>query len=205
MDLEVTDKDKKTAFYPEETLNTTEMQSATFIEKHVASLSICKSQSNQGVFCLILIFFSHTAESQRSRTSFSDAVANEKMENSQDLFEDTVIDEEAISQFINNTLDGNNEKRVDQSALHLESDDDELVELLLDLQCEGNNQREEVLSQLSKEKYQQEVDDTLEMTQIWNDDDFDKFIANTEAAAENEQAEDTFSEEEEFDSDDVLD
>ena len=59
MDLEVTgtDKDKKTAFYPEETLNTTEMQSATFIEKHVASLSICKSQSNQGVFCLILIFF----------------------------------------------------------------------------------------------------------------------------------------------------
>ena len=60
MDLEVTDKDKKTAFYPEETLNTTEMQSATFIEKHVASLSICKSQSNQGVFCLILIFFFRT-------------------------------------------------------------------------------------------------------------------------------------------------
>ena len=48
----------------------------------------------------------HAAESQRSKTSFSDAaVANDKMENSQDLFEDTVIDEEAISQFLNDTLE----------------------------------------------------------------------------------------------------
>jgi len=194
-DLEATvlvdDKGKKTAFYPEETLNTTELQSATFIEKHIASLSI--------------------SESQRSKTSFSDAaVANDKMENSQDLFEDTVIDEEAISQFINNTLEEENSEKkaaaADQSGLYLESDDDELVELLLDLQCEGTNTREEVLSQVKSkdEKYQQEVDDTLEMTQIWNDDDFDKFIANTEAAAENQLDDDTFWEEE-FDSDDVLD
>ena len=130
------------------------------------------------------------------------------MENSQDLFEDTVIDEEAISQFLNNTLEEENteKKAADESALYLESDDDELVELLLDLQCEGTNTREEVLSQVKSkaEKYQQEVDDTLEMTQIWNDDDFDKFIANTEAAAENQLDDDTFWEEE-FDSDDVLD
>ena len=154
-------------------------------------------------------FFLHAAESQRSKTSFSDAaVANDKMENSQDLFEDTVIDEEAISQFLNNTLEEENteKKAADESALYLESDDDELVELLLDLQCEGTNTREEVLSQVKSkdEKYQQEVDDTLEMTQIWNDDDFDKFIANTEAAAENQLDDDTFWEEE-FDSDDVLD
>ena len=44
--VQVDDKGTKTAFYPEETLNTTELQSATFIEKHIASLSICKSKSN---------------------------------------------------------------------------------------------------------------------------------------------------------------
>ena len=168
-----------------------------------------KCQTVSDLFKKILLFFLHAAESQRSKTSFSDAaVANDKMENSQDLFEDTVIDEEAISQFLNNTLEEENteKKAADESALYLESDDDELVELLLDLQCEGTNTREEVLSQVKSkdEKYQQEVDATLEMTQIWNDDDFDKFIANTEAAAENQLNDDTFWEEE-FDSDDVLD
>ena len=38
-----TDDDLKKTFYPDETVSGTDMQSATFIEQHVASLTICKS------------------------------------------------------------------------------------------------------------------------------------------------------------------
>ena len=136
------------------------------------------------------------------------------MEDSQDLFEDTVIDEAVISQFLSNNTDKKaDDKRSD--TMYLDSDDDELVELLIDLQSEKNpHQIDDVLSQVkSSEKYQREVEDTLEMSQIWNDDDFDAFIARTEAevlkavaqqAEEDELDEDTLGEEESNSDDNVL-
>ena len=136
------------------------------------------------------------------------------MEDSQDLFEDTVIDEAVISQFLSNNTDKKpDDKRSD--TMYLDSDDDELVELLIDLQGEKNpHQVDDVLSQVkSSEKYQREVEDTLEMSQIWNDDDFDAFIARTEAevlkavaqqAEQDELDEDTLGEEESNSDDNVL-
>merc|ERR1711976_6718 len=142
------------------------------------------------------------------------ANSSAKMEDSQDLFEDTVIDEAVISQFLSNNTD----KKADDKrsvTMYLDSDDDELVELLIDLQSEKNpHQIDDVLSQVkSSEKYQREVEDTLEMSQIWNDDDFDAFIARTEAevlkavaqqAEEDELDEDTLGEEESNSDDNVL-
>ena len=90
------------------------------------------------------------------------------MEDSQDLFEDTIVDEAVISQMIDFVSEEDN-----QTTLHLDSDDNELIELLQDLQDENPSQRDQVLSQVAKERYQQEVEDTLEMTQIWNEHDFD--------------------------------
>lgn len=122
--------------------------------------------------------FSFSAEpSQRSKTSF--VSANDNLEDSQDLFEDTIVDEAVISQLID--LASAEET---QTNLHLDSDDNELIELLKDLQNENPSQRDQVLSQVTKEKYQQEVEDTLEMTQIWNEQDFDNLSDEGDSEAD---------------------
>ena len=158
------------------------------------------SQNLQTVFKCSLFFSAEP--SQRSKTSF--VSVNDNLDDSQDLFEDTIVDEAVISQLID--LATGEES---QTNFHLDSDDNELIELLKDLQNEHPSQREQVLSQVAKEKYQQEVEDTLEMTQVWNEQDFDNLeVEDSEADGDNEEEnevqtelkDDTFWENFDFDS-----
>lgn len=93
-----------------------------------------------------------------------------------DYFDDTIIDEEAISQL----LDEETKKSDEKSPVILDSDDHELIELLKELNDESISQESDSssslilsqLSQLSKEKLEQETVESLEMSQIvWDDDD----------------------------------
>jgi len=188
------DPTAKINVYPDETANESILQTASFVEEHLKSLSLENPRPN------------HEANEDHM---FLDKT---------DFFDDTLVDEDIISQHLESDLDLLAATlAADKTVTNLDEDDKELVELLRELksdQQEENSQKADSnnssqtsrnsqkipsqtksigsknsqksdssadslilsqhLSQMSKEKYESEVNETLEMTKIldWDDDNF---------------------------------
>lgn len=164
-DLDATvnfDPNAKVIVYPEES-SSADLQSATFVEEHLKSLSIDDSQNVPEED----IFLDKT-----------------------DYFDDTVIDEEAISQLLEET-----------QIQTLDSDDDELIDLLHELkEAPKTSQKSDSSASLilSTQSQKDKVDqvETLEMSQIvWDEGD----IFENENTNKNVFDDDSFWEEYDFD------
>ncbi len=129
-----------------------------------------------------------------------------------DYFDDTIVDEAAISHFIDQEV-----LNQDQSVI-LDSDDDELVELLHELKESSNKKDSSIitpsqpisnsssqsitlsqLSQASRERFARDEAESLEMSQIvWDKEDL--FDNEDEEELNTDFADDTFWESYDFES-----
>jgi len=124
-------------------------------------------------------------------------VTDEEISQKNSFFEDTIVDEAAMTELLN---DSQSVANVICETPTLDSDDDELIELLQELKRENDvvdEQKSKLLpsssrpldssqssissgslvlsqfSQLQREKYDKEVNETLEMSElIWDEDPF---------------------------------
>jgi len=188
------DPTAKINVYPDETANESILQTASFVEEHLKSLSLENPHPNR------------------------EANEDDMFLDKTDFFDDTLVDEDIISQHLESDLDLLAATlAADKTVTNLDEDDKELVELLRELKSDqqeedsqkaGSNNSSQAsrnspkipsqtksigsknsqksdssadslilsqhLSQMSKEKYESEVNETLEMTKIldWDDDNF---------------------------------
>lgn len=170
----------KNVIYPGETTDESLLQAATLVENHLSSLSISNDDHSLNVTANQL-----------------EEVTDEEISQKNSFFEDTIVDEAAMTELLN---DSQSVANVICETPTLDSDDDELIELLQELKRENDvvdEQKSKLLpsssrpldssqssissgslvlsqfSQLQREKYDKEVNETLEMSElIWDEDPF---------------------------------
>ena len=111
----------KSVIYPSETADDSLLQAATLVENHLSSLSI-SNNTNEHIL-------NATSDSQEDAT-------DEEISQKNSFFEDTIVDEAAMTELLGGTQ--SDAVVIRDFSQTLDSDDDELVELLQELKREND-------------------------------------------------------------------